>query len=130
MARAFTVPVAALALKIGPKWLDNLLSHHRVLGVEHSRQGVPRRLTPGGLLTIAVATHLISELDIPTARALDLAQSLIDSDGRLILHEKLVLEMDLKALQLSLLEHVEYALEAAPVLKRGRPPTKKTGRLD
>jgi hypothetical protein len=130
VTRAYTVPVAAIALSIGAKWLDNVLSHHQVPGVERSRQGVARRLTPLGLKTLAVTILLMSKLHVPTARALDLARSLIGNGGRFLVVEGLVLEIDLKALEDTLHERLEYALEAAPVLKRGRPATSKTGRLD
>jgi hypothetical protein len=40
------------------------------------------------------------------------------------------IEMDLGAFRLSLLERLERAVEIAPIPKRGRPPSNKTGRLD
>ena len=42
----------------------------------------------------------------------------------------LTVEIDLPAFQTGLLEQLEAAVEMAPVPRRGRPPTNKTGRLD
>jgi hypothetical protein len=45
MARVYTIATAALALNISTKWLDNILSHNKILGVRQNRQGVARRFS-------------------------------------------------------------------------------------
>jgi hypothetical protein len=130
MPRAYTIATAALALGTSIKWLDNVLSHNRVLGVAQERQGVSRQLTVEGLLILALAVLLIQELGLPTSRAIALAEDLARSEGRHMAQQGLNLSLDLPIFRLRLLERLESAVEIAPVPKRGRPPRNKTGRLD
>ena len=130
MARAYTIATAALTLEMSMKWLDNTLSHIRVPGVQQERQGVARRITIDGLLTLAVATMLNSELGIPLARAIELAGQVTASGGRYASLRGVSLQLNLEELKAGLLERLESAVEMAPVPRRGRPPENKTGRLD
>lgn len=130
MPRAYTVATAALALGISIKWLDNILSHHRVPGVSQDRQGVARRLGMEGLLVLALAVLLIQELGTSAPRAIAMAEELARNEGRHTMREGLSLSLDLRSFQAQLLEKLENAVEIAPVPKRGRPPLNKTGRLD
>ena len=130
MARAYTIATAALALGVSAKWLDNTVSHFRVEGVHQERQGVARRLTPQALLALATSVVLTRELGVTLARALELAQNIIDGDGELALGHRIVISMDLVALRADLLRHLEHAVEVAPLPRRGRPPKNTTGRLE
>jgi hypothetical protein len=130
MARAYTIAAAALTLEMPIKWLDNTLSHIRVPGVQQERQGVARRITIDGLLILAVATVLISELGIPLAGAIEIAGQLTASGGRYASPHGVSLKLNLEELKAGLLERLENAVEMAPVPRRGRPPENKTGRLD
>jgi dienelactone hydrolase len=128
--RAYTVATAALALRMPVKWVDNILSHHKIGGIRQERQGIARRLAVEGLLTLALAAFLIRELGLPTRRAITLADEIIKSEGRYFGRQGLIVEIDLPAFQARLLEQLEAAVEMAPVPRRGRPPANKTGRLD
>jgi hypothetical protein len=130
MARAYTVATAALALQLPVKWVDNALSHNKVAGVHQERQGIARRLTVDGLLTLAVASTLVRELGVPLAVALQIAHFVVRNDGHHAVTADLRLEVDLKNLRSMLLERLEHAVEVAPIPKRGRPAKNKTGRLD
>ena len=130
MARAYTIAAAALTLEMPLKWLDNTLSHIRVPGVQQERQGVARRITIDGLLILAVAPVLISELGIPLAGAIEIAGQLTASGGRYASPQGVSLQLNLEELKAGLLERLENAVEMAPVPRRGRPPENKTGRLD
>ena len=130
MARAYTIATAALALGMPIKWLDNTLSHHKVLGVQQERQGVARRLTIDGLLSLAVAILLIKDLAIPLSGALSVADELIRNGGRYASPEGIEIQVALETVRNSLLERLENAVEIAPAPKRGRPPKSKTGRLE
>jgi hypothetical protein len=130
MARAYTITTAALALRMPLKWLDNTLSHHKVSGIQQQRQGVARRLTIDGLLTLAVAIVLINDLAIPLLGALQIADKLIRNGGRYTSAEGVDLQLHLETLKARLFERLENAVEIAPVPKRGRPPKNKTGRLE
>jgi hypothetical protein len=112
------------------KWVDNVLSHHKLSGIRQDRQGIARRLSVEGLLILALTALLIHELGLTTVRAITIAEGIIEEEGRRVAGSGLTIEIDLSAFQASLLERLESAVEIAPVPRRGRPPTNKTGRLD
>lgn len=130
MPRAYTVATAALALGMPIKWVDNILSHNKIGGVRQQRQGVARRLSVEALLTLALTALLVQELSVPTTIAINIADGIIKGGGRHARGLGLAVEIDLSAFQTSLLDRLESAVEIAPVPRRGRPPTNKTGRLD
>ena len=130
MPRAYTVATAALALRVSPKWLDNTLSHHQVQGVAQAKQGVARRLSVQSLIALAIALVLIGDLDLPTAKALDIANQILRSRGTAALPSGLQIQMSVDEVSATLLERLESAVEIAPLPRRGRPPQKATGRLD
>jgi hypothetical protein len=130
MPRGYTVATAALALGMPVKWVDNVLSHNRVPGVRQERQGIARRLSVDGLLVLALTAVLTHELGLSTAKAIVVAEAIAKDGGRFIAGQGLTIEVDLAAFQASLLEKLESAVEIAPIPRRGRPPTNKTGRLD
>ena len=70
MARAYTVGTAALALDVPTKWLDNVLSHFDLAGVVQEHQGIARKVSLEGVLQLALALALITDLGVPTATAL------------------------------------------------------------
>jgi len=129
VARAYTVATVALALGTSTKWLDNVLSHHRVAGVVQERQGISRKLTVDGSLVLALSITLIQDLSLPTPRALKVAEEMAANDGRYQSPQGLNLALDLSAFRTELLLRLEHAVEIAPIPKRGRPPSSKTGRL-
>lgn len=127
--RGYSVAIAALALGIEHKWLDNLLSQHRVQGVTQSRQGVQRRLPPAALTVIATVYHLNRELRVPVATALQLAHGLWgapagsdSSDVATVQAGELELRLSRAAVRDRIAAAVAEALEVAPRTKRGRPP--------
>ena len=130
MPRAYTVATAALALGMPIKWVDNVLSHNKIAGIRQERQGIARRLSIEGILTLALTALLIHELGISTPRAIAIAEGIVDADGRHTSSSGLSVEINLATFRASLLERLENAVEVAPVPRRGRPPANKTGRLD
>jgi hypothetical protein len=130
LSRAYTIATAALALGLPTKWLDNVLSHNKVLGIRQDRQGVARRFSIDGLLVLAIAVLLIQDLGLSTPRAIALAEHIAKNDGRYDSLRGITLQFDLSAFQARLLERLESAVEIAPLPQRGRPPANKTGRLD
>ncbi|HXG72694.1 MAG TPA: hypothetical protein VNJ04_18985 [Gemmatimonadaceae bacterium] len=129
MAKVYTVATVALALKVAPKWLDNLLSHHSVTGVDREAQGRSRRLSTPSVQLLAIALTLMNDLALSTPRSLALAAKLMSSGGRLQTPRGLRLEIDLNSARQVVIERLNYAVEVAPVPRRGRPPLNKTGRL-
>ncbi|HUF26656.1 MAG TPA: hypothetical protein VMM18_06715 [Gemmatimonadaceae bacterium] len=104
------------------KWLDNLLSHHRVHGVLSIRQGVRRRISAEAVTTIAVALELMRALGLPTGRALAMAPELIAGRGEHHWTPLLSVHIDLARIERELADRLAEAAEAAPPRRRGRPP--------
>ena len=130
MPRAYTVATAALALGVPIKWVDNVLSHNKVVGIRQERQGIARHLSIDGLLILSLTALLNIELGLPTAKAISVAEGIVKTNGRHFAGQGLSVQIDLASFQASLLERLEGAVEIAPVPRRGRPPASKTGRLD
>lgn len=130
MARAYTVGTVALALEVPTKWIDNILSHHTVPGVVQNRQGVSRKVSLDGVLHLGIANLIMHELGLQTASALGLASNITRSEGQYRTPAGLSLHLDLAAFRTDLEIRLGQAVEIAPVPRRGRPPTSKTGRLD
>ena len=130
MPRAYTVATAALALGMPAKWVDNILSHNKVLGIRQERQGIARHLSIEGLLILALTALLIDELDLSTAKAINVAEGIVKSSGRYVGREGLSVQVVLPVFQADLIKRLENAVETAPQPRRGRPPTNKTGRLE
>ena len=121
MARAYTVGTVALALNVPVKWLDNILSHHRVAGVVQKRQGVARKVSFDGLIQLALTLRLIHDLDIPTINALRFAGSLLENGGVHQSQSGIRITLDLGRLRAELESRLAQAVEIAPVPQRGRP---------
>lgn len=123
MARAYTVATVGLALGVPAKWIDNVLSRFAVSGVTQRRQGIARRISADGVLELAVIQKLGETLRVPVEIAVSHAQALATT-GQLHLAPGLRVELD-KRNQLEEIERrLAYAVEAAPVPRRGRPPLK------
>lgn len=123
MARAYTVATVALALRVNTKWVDNVLSHFTISGVRQSRQGVARKISPEGILELALALRLSESLGIPIEMAVAGARVLAQA-GELEVGGGLLLALSRDSAWSELESRLEYAVEAAPVPRRGRPPGK------
>ncbi len=130
MARVYTIDTAALTLGTSVKWLDNILSHHAVSGVHSGRQGVSRRLRIEAILILAVVLLLIQDLSLSIPDAIHLAETLVGANGQYQSRSGLSVGLELAVLRENLLQRLETAVETAPMPRRGRPPTNKTGRLN
>lgn len=122
--RAYTVAATAVTLGVSKKWVDNVLSHYRVSGVHQARQGILRRVTPDGLLTLEIALNLGRVLGIPIGRALEISNDVIASRGGEIQlggSPSIRLRADVDAIARALNARLEHALEMTPVPRRGRP---------
>ena len=125
--RAYTVAATAVTLGVSRKWVDNVLSHHRVNGVHQARQGILRRVTPSGLLNLEIALGLGRVLGIPIARALDISNDLMVARGgeiQLSGPPSITLRVDVDTMERALNARLEHALEMTPIPRRGRPRSK------
>ncbi len=123
MARGYTIATAALAIGAPVKWVDNVLSHFAILGVAQSRQGVARRISADAILRLRVISALSELLGVPVEIAVDAAEKLIE-EGRWDAGRELSLILDRWAARADLETRLEFAVEAAPLPRRGRPPGK------
>jgi len=130
MPRAYTVATAALALGVSAKWIDNILAHNKLQGIRQERQGIARHLSIEGLMILGLTALLNTELGLPAAEAIRVAEEMSKTNGQYFARRGLSVQIDLASFQARLLERLETAVEIAPVPRRGRPPTSKTGRLD
>ena len=123
--RAYTVATVAITLNVPAKWLDNILSHNRVPGVAHGRQGIARRLTPEAVTVLEIALKLSRSFAIPAPRALQIARDLVTqggADARFSVESPLALSIDVKSIEADISRRLADAVEIAPRPRRGRPP--------
>jgi hypothetical protein len=125
--RAYTVATTAVTLGVSTKWVDNVLSHHRVPGVLQQKQGIARRVTPAGLLALEIGVSLGRALAIPIAQALEIANQLIETKGSVIQLPStpfIRVVADVEAITGELNTRLERAVEITPNPRRGRPRRK------
>jgi hypothetical protein len=140
MARVYDIAVAALAIGVERKWLDNLTAQHSIPGTEHVARGVARRLSMRTLLTAAIVRDLSRGLGVPVSRGVELAGSILkgDSDGpleplaaaaaptaRLSVAESVALIVDVGRLEKEIERRLLEAMETVVPRRRGRPPRKE-----
>jgi hypothetical protein len=119
--RGYTVATVAVALGVGHKWVDNVLSHHAIPGVTQSRQGVARRLTGEAVSVLEISLRLSRGFGIPLRRSLDLAAMLVSGPESLAIMEGCELRVNLAAVRSDVGSRLRDAVEYAPVPRRGRP---------
>lgn len=126
MTITYDVKSVALAVAVSHKWLDNLLSHNDLPGVQRARQGVVRRISPDGLLAIEVARILVSDLGMPVWRAAEIVgiafQHRRGPDLTVVTRSGLRLDIPVSAIVPHLQQRIAEAMEAIPRVPRGRPP--------
>ena len=123
----YNTATTATALNVSPKWLDNLLSHNDLTGVQSESQGVSRRLPLSTVVTVALTKQLIDGLGLSAGTAVRLAEELTrNSDGNgdreVALSPHLRLGVELGSLRSSIVDQLSHAVETAPSPRRGRPP--------
>jgi len=130
--RTYSTRVAALAIAVQPKWLDNLLSHFALPGIESGGQGVERRISDDGLLAIEVTRVLADELGMALGIAAVFARALVGQASRDIARVTTAsgasVTVSLQDVEQRLRRQLADALESSPRIKRGRPrrtPTQK-----
>lgn len=123
MARSYDVAAAALIVGAPLKWVDNLLSRHRIVGVEQHRQGVTRRVSIEAVAIIATVWILANELRLSVGAAVALAHHMTHTvDGRLTCGEGTVtLSVDHDAILRLVHSRLADGVEGAPRRRRGRP---------
>ena len=123
MPKLYHVDIARHAATADHKWIDNLLSHFDVPGVEGGRQGSPRRITADGIQHIALVRILTSELGLSVAESNELAPRLLSADSAPIsLGNGLELRLDLAEFRVNVNRLITDGVESVAPARRGRPP--------
>jgi hypothetical protein len=119
----YNTATAAAALDVNQKWLDNILSHNDLDGVQSDTQGISRRLSVASIIALSLAKELIDGLEINSSAALRLATRILSAPtGGVVVSSRLRIVVDLDSLRADTLGRLERAVEIAPTPRRGRPP--------
>ncbi len=123
MSPVYHVEIAGFAAGAESKWLDNLLSHFEIPGVESGRQGVARRISPEAVHQIALIRLLTRELGVDVPRAVELSGRLLaDEHGRVALPAGLDIRLDRATFKREIDRAIAEAVEWVAPRRRGRPP--------
>jgi hypothetical protein len=127
MARSYHVEVVRHAADIDLKWIDNLLSHFEVPGVQRWRQGVARKISLDGIYHVALIRRLNRELHLPVSAAVTLASRLLAGEsGHPVVVSGIELRIDRPALEAEVDRRVDEAVESSTRPRRGRPPQRSS----
>lgn len=128
MPASYHIDIAGYAADADRKWVDNLLSHFEVPGVEQGRRGSARRVTQVGLYHIALVRVIARELGAPLKTSVVLATTLMHAESpELSVIGTLALRFDRDRFQREVDARVSEAVEAIVPARRGRPPARVTG---
>ncbi|MDB4877297.1 MAG: hypothetical protein JWM41_3743 [Gemmatimonadetes bacterium] len=126
MARSYHVEIAQHAADADAKWVDNLLSHFNIPGVEGGRQGVARRISLHGIYHVALIRRLTRGLTVSVDAAVSLARHLLTTDAEhLSLSGGLSLHLDRRVFEREVDAALAVAVESVAPARRGRPPLRR-----
>jgi hypothetical protein len=127
LARFYHLDIARFAANADLKWVDNLLSHFDVPGVERSRQGMARRISIDGIYHIVLVRLLNRELGVSVSAAVSLAAQLLDTEaGTVPMGRGLDLELDVGRFCREVDSAIAEGVESLEPARRGRPPRATT----
>lgn len=123
MARHYHVDIAVFAARADRKWVDNLLSHFDVPGVEAANQGVASRVSAHAIYHVALTRRLAHDAGMSVATALEYAQRLLTTDANHVaIGQALELRIDRQAFQREMDALIAEGVESIVPRRRGRPP--------
>lgn len=123
MTRFYHVDIARFAARADHKWVDNLLSHFDVPGVERARQGLARRISAAGIHHIALIKAMSRGLGVSTGTAVTLAARLLsENTSKVDLEPGLSLTLEKGSFLSRVDAAISDAVEAVQPARRGRPP--------
>jgi hypothetical protein len=129
MARLYHVDIARHAAAADHKWVDNLLSHYELPGVEGGRRGSPRRISVDGIRHIALVRLLTHELDLSVKSAVRLAARLLVANSAPVGFEGgLELRLDLESFLSIVQALIADGVESVTPARRGRPRKSSSAR--
>lgn len=125
MARHYHLDIAAYVADADRKWVDNLLSHFDVPGVEAAKQGVARRISTSGVHHIALTRQLSADAGFSLEQSVALASALLTTDANHVeLSDTLSLHIDRARFRRDADDRLAEAVEAVVPARRGRPPSR------
>ena len=119
--RAYSVSVVARAMGVDRRWVDNVVTLHRIDGVRRERQGVSRAISPLAVMTMTIALDLSTALGSPIGAALEVARHLVVT-GEHTFDSGVIVQVDLTNIERRLASRLAEAVETHPPARRGRPP--------
>jgi len=123
LARFYHVDIARFASDADPKWVDNLLSHFDLPGVERKRQGSSRRLSATSIHHIALIRAISRNLGVSTAFAVSLAARLLgEGPSKVDVEPAISLTLDRNTFVRRIDAAISVAVESIEPARRGRPP--------
>lgn len=123
MARGYHVDIAQYVADADRKWIDNLLSHFSVPGVESAQRGIARQISTSAIYYIALVRQLTQHLGLGAGAAVTLAGQLLDrSSVNVPLPIGLELRFDRDAFERDVDRRIADAVESVTPARRGRPP--------
>src|SRR6476661_2626187 len=112
MARHYHIDIAVFAADSDRKWVDNLLSHFDVPGVDTAKQGVARHFSQPAIYHVALTRRLWLEAGMSVEAALLAARRLLsDPAGRLLLARDIELSLDRDAFRAEIDGRIAEAVE-------------------
>jgi len=127
MARNYHIDIAAFAADADRKWIDNVLSHFDVPGVESQKRGVARRLSLDAIRIVVLIRTLAVDTGLTIDRALTTALHLLgasDAESAPARSSWVSLHLDRRAFEAHVDRRVAAAVEAVVPRRRGRPPSR------
>jgi hypothetical protein len=122
MARLYHVDIARHVASADHKWVDNLLSHFAIPGVEGGRQGSARRISADGIGYITLVRLLNRELGLSVAAAVRVADRLLaPKSAELSIGHGLELRLDLSVFHATVERAIADGVESVMPVRRGRP---------
>ena len=123
MSRFYHVDIARFAARADHKWVDNLLSHFDVPGVERARQGRARRISAAGIHHIALIRAMSRGLGVSTGTAVTLAARLLsENSAKVDVEPGLSVALEKVSFLRRIDAAISDAVEAVQPARRGRPP--------
>jgi hypothetical protein len=122
MARLYHVDIARHVAAADHKWVDNLLSHFDIPGVEGGRQGSARRISADGIQFIALVRLLTRELNLSVSAAVSLARRVLAANSStLSIGHVLEVRLDLESFRAHIERAIDDGVESITPVRRGRP---------
>lgn len=127
--RSYHIDIARHATDAERKWIDNLLSHFDVAGVERTNRGSPRRITPTGIYHIALTRLIVLELETTLRSAVAFADALMRAEsGEVPVFPGFSFKFDRIAFESAVEARITEAVETVVPAKRGRPAARAVAR--